>query len=343
MRVGSKSPVGGNTYVMLEGDPRVFTVATWRVNALSKSLIDLRDRRVLDFEAGQVETLRAGWPGGEVALERGDDGWHLKEPVDARASDERVEGLLSTLQFLRASGFVDEPMNDEDAGLLQPHFDVELGIEGADAPLRMTLGKSVDGARRLVRGEATGVLYEVEETRLSGLPRSVGDYRFKTLSRFDVADAVRFELEFSSGETVSGKLADPGWETAPVVMAAGRAARLIEELSALEALDIAAEEMGADELAGFGLSPAAVTIRVFGEADAEGDAPLAAIRLGGASPDKGIPAQRVGEEAVYWLSFERAEHLPVSYEAFENRFLTEEEPDAPADPSAESGSDDDIP
>lgn len=340
LRVGDKSPVGGNTYVAVEGDPRVFAVATWRINALEKALLDLRDRRILDFEASQVESLRARWPGGEVAAERAEadapagEGWRLLEPLEARASGDTIEGLLTTLQFLRASAFVDEPPSDEAAGLVDPSFEVELRMRGADGPpLRMALGQTLDGSKRLVRGAQAGVLYEVEEARLADLPTKLSAYRFKQLSEFDGDDARRFELAFEGGQEVAGSRSDAGWQTTPQPMAAGKAGRLVEELADLEATDIAAEDLGAEELAGFGLEPPRVKVGVFGGPEGEAETALAEIVLGNADLDRGIAAQRVGEPTVYWLPFELAEHLPVNFEAFENRFASgeDEEPEAPLD------------
>jgi hypothetical protein len=70
-----------------------------------------------------------------------------------------------------------------------------------------------------------------------------------------------------------------------------------------------------------------VSLRVFAAAEPEEDAaPLADVRLGNADPDRGIAAQRSGDPVVYWLDFELAEHVPVSREAFANRFVSSEAP-----------------
>ncbi|MDJ0788261.1 MAG: DUF4340 domain-containing protein [Myxococcota bacterium] len=331
LRVGDKSPVGGNTYVAQDGDARVFAVATWRVNALEKSLLDLRDRRLLDFDAGEVVALRVRWPGAEVSLSREDGadgaeaGWRMLSPVEARASDDTVEGLLTSLQFLRASGFVDEPPSDADAGLADPSFEAELSVAGSDELLRLSFGKLEGAATRLARGAVAGVLYEVDESRLGELPKRVSDYRFKTVAQFVAEDATGFELAFGSGEAVSGSRGESGWDTSPLAMAAGKAGRLVEELSGLEAVDILADQLGDDELEGLGLAPPIVTVRVQGEAGEAAPAPvLATVHLGAADPSRGIPAMRGDEPVVYWLDFDAAEHLPVSYEAFANRFVSEE-------------------
>lgn len=114
-------------------------------------------------------------------------------------------------------------------------------------------------------------------------------------------------------------------------MAPGAADRLVSELSALEAAEIAAESMGAEELRALDLDPPRVRARVFGE-DAEDGEALADVSLGVADPERGIAARREGDPRVYWLDYALAEELPVSLEAFRNRFVSAEE--APGDEAA---------
>ena len=115
-------------------------------------------------------------------------------------------------------------------------------------------------------------------------------------------------------------------------MAAGKASQMITALSSLTAVDIVADAMGDDELRGMGLSPPAVTLRVFSEEEGEEAALLAEVHLGNADPERGIAAQRSGDEVVYRLDYDLAERIPISREAFANRFLSSEE--APERPRA---------
>jgi hypothetical protein len=77
LRVGRKAPVGGNYYALVEGQPSVYVVSSIAVNALSKSLDELREKRVLRFDAGSVERVELRWPDGYVRLARGDAGWRI--------------------------------------------------------------------------------------------------------------------------------------------------------------------------------------------------------------------------------------------------------------------------
>lgn len=335
--IGDKTPIGGNTYMKTGAGAQVYAVQSYHANALNKSLEDLRDARVLDFDRDSVSRIEARWPGGSVTLEKDEAGWQMRAPLEGAADPETVDRLLSDLKYLRADGFIDEMPPESETGLDAPVFDVEL-VSRADAEdaepahSRMTIGARLEDGKRAVRGVAEQALYRLAADRLEDFPRSVAAYRFKQLGEFESADAERFELIFSAAEesgpyVIRGERGEEGWATAPESMAAGKASRLVTELSRLRAVDIAADSMGAEELRGMGLSPPAVTLRVFAAADEAGEAAvLADVQLGKADPKRGIAAQRAGDPVVYWLDFELAEHVPVSREAFTNRFVTSEEP-----------------
>jgi len=332
LRIGNKTPVGSNTYVTDSKAKRVFAVPTWRTNAMRKKLDALRDARVLVFDREGVDRLEASWPGGHVVLHRdGKDGkkWSLLEPFQGPADEDTVEGLLSDLTFLRAQHFVDEvPDAKAKAALATPAFHVVLSVGGKTAA-ELEVGSSLDGSQRLVRGR-DGILYEIAQARLEDFPRKVVAYRFKDLSRFSATDAQRFTLTFrapgeKTGTTLTGTRTEAGWSVAPETMAPGKASRLVSELADLEAIDIAADAVGKRELSGLGLSPPRLVVKVLGAKDKV----LANLQLGDLHAGRGIAARRSDGATIYWLDEKLAQQLPVSLEAYRNRFASKESKPAP--------------
>ena len=95
---------------------------------------------------------------------------------------------------------------------------------------------------------------------------------------------------------------------------------------------------------GLGLAPPRVRIRVWGDPASEGEEgpiSLAEVHLGQVDPDQGIVARTPARSVVYRIAHDLAEHLPVSAEAFRNRFVSEEveETSAEADASADQTTD----
>jgi len=331
LRIGDKTPVGGNTYVALEDDPRVFAVTSFRANALSKTLKELRDPRILDFDRDAITSVEASWPGGRVSLARDETGWALTEPLAAAADEDALDALLSDLHFLRAEEFVDDPPVDDPLGPGEPAFQIRLSSEGDDATAELVVGTRSDGQTRVAQGR-NGALYRIAEDRLDDLPRSVNEYRDKQLARFAIGDATGFELGFAGGSSgtssaLTGTLEEGEWQTEPESLTPAKASRLISELSNLAAADIAADAMGEGELEALSLSPPRVTLRVLAQEEGERTV-LADVRIGELRPGTGIAAQVAGSDVVYWLDEGLAEHVPVSREALENRFVASAE--APA-------------
>ena len=337
LRIGDKTPMGGNSYASREGSDDVYAVRTYRVSALSKSLDDLRDKRVLRFDTDSVRRLVARWRDGGVVLERDGDAWRIVEPVEGRADQGTVRRVLSSLSFLRATGFVDEERPDAETGLDEPELRVELslapGEEGGEPErIGLAMAREQDG-ERLVRGQRD-TIYRVPAARIEDVPREVAAWRFKELARFPVTDAERVELLFqpegAEPVTVTLSRGEAGWSSAPEEMAPDRIENLVDELSELEAEDILADAMGAEERRGLGLDPPRVTIRVYaGQGDEEKR--VAEVQLGSYRGSKGVVAQTPGDPTVYQLARSVAEFVPVSLDAFRNRFLAGDDMDADDD------------
>lgn len=330
LRVGDATPVGGNTYVAPEEGGAVHAVATWRTNPLRKSLEELRDARVLDFDRSAVTAIEARWPGDGVRVERSEEGWRLVEPLETEADAETAEGLLADLAFLRAEGFVDAPASDAELGLDEPAYVVELFRDEGEEPLRLVVGGRSDGETRAARGR-DGHLYRIPAARVEDLPGTRAAWRFKELARFDSAAAQALEIVLRSAEgdetlRIEGERGEAGWTTQPQGMAPGKAGALVTELSSLEAADVAAESMGREERAALGLAPPRVRLRVLGEAEDESAEPpvLADVSLGVLDPEQGIAARRADREEIFWLEPRVAESLPASLEAWRNRFASRE-------------------
>jgi len=344
LRVGDKTPVGAKSYVSVVGTDRVYVVPTYGVNAYSRAFDELREKRILDLDPDAVNRVEAAWPDGRVVLSRGDEGWALVEPVVGPADEATVADLLSTLAFLRATGFVDLPTPDSISGLDRPAFTARLsgsipGEDGGPFEAEIAIGGRPDGNSHLVRGASTS-LYRILANRLEDFPSDVTDYRFKQLAKFVAPAAQRIEILFhtASGESIAltAERGEGGWTTEPEAFAPGKLTALLAALADLRARDIAAESLGEEELHSLELAPANAVFRVLGEAGEDAAAPeLASVSLGLLRGSEGLMAQRTGDEIVYVLDYELAEHLPVSYEAFVNRFRAVAAPAPPAPDSAQ--------
>jgi hypothetical protein len=332
LRTGDDTPMGSHAYALVVGETAVHTIPAGRKNALRKGLDDLRDKRILSFDTASVERVVVEWPDGRVELARDGEAWRLTAPLDGPADAAVVRDLLSDLAFLRATGFEDAPSDADEAGFAPAAWRAELFLAseeegGEPRRLGLAIGSAVEDEVRLVRSGQPS-LYRIAADRLADFPSRVSAYRFKQLADFEALDARRLELRFrdADGEPVAitASRTDAGWQAEPEPMAPEKIARLVDELSQLRADDILAERVGPDELAGLDLDPARATLLVYGEGEGEA-ARLAEVRIGATRGDEGIVAQSAENPQLFQLAPELAEHVPVSLEAFRNRFLVAQE------------------
>ncbi len=344
VRVGGKTPVGGNHYAARGDAETVYTIPSFRAAALRRTLDELREKRVLPFDKDGIERAELRWQGGGVVLAKEEGAWRVVEPLSDRADPEAVESLLSDLSYLRADDFVDDPPADPEVGLDRPVFEAKLtgapAGEDASAPppvFHLKVGSENEaGGQHPVRAREHS-LYLVSTDRLRAFPRDVAAYRFKELANFEAEAAKGLEIAFHDPEAgahvVLAERTEDGWASSPERLAPGKAARMVAELAKLRGVDIVADALGEAEQESLGLVPPRVRLRVrgVGEEGAEGPV-LAEILLGEPDPDRGIVARSADGERIYRIAFELAEHLPLSAEALRNRFLSKEEPveDAPA-------------
>lgn len=348
LRLGKDAPVGQGTYAST-GSGAVYTVARYKASSFDKSPDDLREKRVLDFDREAIRRIEASWPGGKVVLVREGEpaAWKIVEPIQGRADEEQVETLLEDLASLRADGFVDAPPSDAEAGLAPPAFAIALESPGegegaAPRVVRFAIGAEREGEHRIARG-AQPSLYLVPKARLDSMPRDLAAWRWKQVARFDMteAHAADFFFQAASGDPVviHAERGENGWTSSPEAFAEGKLEIALAELSHLRAEGIESDAPDESSLRKRGLAPPNAVITVFGarpegEKAGEGESPpplpvLAEVQVGDIEGSEWIAARAAGDPTLYKLAHGFAEQVPVSLDAFRNRFRAEEKPAAP--------------
>lgn len=332
LKIGRATPVGGQVYVAVDEASAVAFVESYRLNALKHDFADLRDRRILALESGTVKRVEVSWPeAGQryaVVLERDPENvWRLRQPIEGRADQTIVDELLSNLEFLQASGFVDERTPAIESALRETALEVrfaeaesEEGANGAGAG-RLLIAGLVDGSRI---AESGGRLFRLLPERLDDFPRRLTAYRDKQLVSLEPSDVAKIELEPEGGAKIVLEKTASGWSASGREIDAEAVSGFAETLASLRAMDIVADEMGSKELASLGLAPPAATLRV-------GDVVL---ELGRLDPDRGLFVRRAGESTIYVVAAATAEALPRTVADFEAQYG----PPPPADAPAQSSS-----
>ena len=107
--VGKRNSFDGSLYVKRGNSPKVYLVSGKGEHQLLQGLLAYRAKTLVNFDRKDIRALSVTMDAMSWRAERTDDGFQVVEPMKFRASRERVDGLLRTLEEMRLSEFYDYP------------------------------------------------------------------------------------------------------------------------------------------------------------------------------------------------------------------------------------------
>ncbi len=125
---GEMNPSRTGYYVRIDDQPKLYLVADTLRNALRKSLLDLRDKSVVNIATDDVDYLAIKKDEGSIQLKReSDEEWYIVEPIRSKAKKSTLTALVRSLTTFNADEVIDvpgKPLNFY--GLDRPMATVEL-------------------------------------------------------------------------------------------------------------------------------------------------------------------------------------------------------------------------
>jgi len=110
--IGDDTLTGSGAYAKLDGDPRVFTIATYVKSSLDKTSKDLRDKRLLTFNSDKLTRVDLTAKGQIVEFGKNNQNeWQILKPRPLRADGLQVDELVRKLKDAK----MDVSGSDEDA------------------------------------------------------------------------------------------------------------------------------------------------------------------------------------------------------------------------------------
>jgi hypothetical protein len=215
LRIGEDTPTEGNTYAMLDGDKRLFTIASFSKSALDKQSKDLREKHLLVFDQDKLSRVELAATG-KTALEFGRAGsdWQILKPKPMRADGFQVDELVRKLK--------DAAMDTEtDSKAAASAFaggqkTAIAKVTGAEGTLTLEVRKvkddyyakssTMDGAYKITKEIGDGLNKSLEDFR----NKKVFDFGFNDPTRIEIKDAGQSKVIEKSGEnwTSGGKTMD---------------------------------------------------------------------------------------------------------------------------------------
>lgn len=194
---GDDTPTNSGSYAMLEGNPRVYTVASYAKTGLDKGPNDLRDKRLLTFDQdklSQVELI-AQKPGKtqDTVFGRDKDHWQIVKPKPYRADGLQVDEMLRKLKDAK----MDLTLSDDDAKKAATAF--ASGSPVATVKLTDPSGTQQIEIRKVkddyyAKSSTVAGVYKVPADLGTGVDKSVDDFRNKKLFDFGFNDPSKIEM-----------------------------------------------------------------------------------------------------------------------------------------------------
>ncbi len=180
IQFGDKGPTNNVAYARFKGETRVLRIHSDVKQEADRSVYQLRDKTVLDFEPLETVRMELIRQDKKPVVVRHDRGmWDMIEPVVARANMANVLETMYTIKNGEIKAFIHE--NPEDPalyGLDEPKIIVALLHKEAKKPQRLLIGKK-DRSRRgyFAKREGEAPVFLLEEPLVHNLMADDGKWR----------------------------------------------------------------------------------------------------------------------------------------------------------------------
>jgi hypothetical protein len=235
LRIGEDTPAGSNAYAKVDGDNRLFTMATSSKSTFDKQSKDLREKHLLMFDSDKLSRVELEGAG-KTPLEFGRAGtdWQILKPKPLRADGFQVEDLVRKLKD--ASMNVEDDAKESASAYGSGARVATAKITGAEGTLTLEVHKSKDDY--YAKSSAVDGVYKVTKELGDGMNKSLDDFRNKKVFDFGFSDPTRVEYKDGTKMMVIEKSGDK-WTSAGKTMDSLSVQNLIDKVRDLAATKFA--------------------------------------------------------------------------------------------------------
>ena len=190
LKIGDDTPTNSGAYAIVDGDPRVFTVASYVKTGVDKSAQRLRDKRLLTFDQDKLSRVELIAKKQDIEFGRDKDQWQIVKPKPLRADGLQVDEMLRKLKDAK----MDLALSDDDAKKAAAAFasgtpvaTVKLTDPSGTQQIEIRKNKDDYYAKSSV---APGV-YKTTPELGAGVDKALDDFRNKKLFDFGFNDPAR--------------------------------------------------------------------------------------------------------------------------------------------------------
>jgi Domain of unknown function (DUF4340) len=181
---GAENPRKTYHYAKLAGSNDVFLAPNNWATVFTRTVSDLRNKKILDFETDDIDRVRIAAASSELEMEKSGEHWQIKKPLSAAAEDTEVTSLLSSMKFARASSFPDG-IDAKKAGLEPPAMRITLHDKKANTDRVLLIGTTAETDKYYARDASRDSIFIIEKEIPDKARRPIFDWRDKSITRID--------------------------------------------------------------------------------------------------------------------------------------------------------------
>ena len=209
--LGDDTPTNSGSYAMVEGDPKVYTVASYVKSGLNKTFNDLRDKRLLTFDQDKLSRVELTAKKETEEFGRDKDQWQIVKPKPLRADGSQVDELIRKLKDAK----MDTSLSEDDAKKATSAF--ASGTQVATVKFTDPSGTQQIEVRKnkddyYAKSSVVSGAYKVTSDIGTGVDKSLDDFRQKKLFDIGFNDPSKVEMH-DSGKTYSFTKSGDDWSS----------------------------------------------------------------------------------------------------------------------------------
>lgn len=235
LKVGDEMATGSGYYAMIDGDPKLYTIASYNKTSIDKTTVDLRDKRLVAFDPDKLTRVELTAKGGSVEFgKNAQNEWQIVRPKPLRADNWAVEELVRKIKDAK----MDASVLEEDSKKAAGNF--ASGTKIAVAKVTDAAGTHEIEVRKkdsdyFAKGSAMAGVHKVTNELGEGLDKGLDDFRNKKLFDFGFSDPTKVEVKGADGQTKTYSKSGEKWVRGSETMDSVSVQSFIDKLRDLSA------------------------------------------------------------------------------------------------------------
>jgi Domain of unknown function (DUF4340) len=231
---GDDTPAGSAVFAKLDGDPRVFTVASYTKTGIDKSANDLRDKRLLTVDFDKLSQIELATKKQNIEFGRNQQEWQIVKPRPLRADNFQVEEIVRKLREAK----MDASSTDADAKKASAAFASATPVATAKvtdtaSTQELQIRKSKDDY--YAKSTAVPGIYKASSDLGKELDKTVDDFRNKKLFDFGYDDPNKVEIHHGAKAYFLTKGGQDWWSADSKKMESSSVQALVDKIRELSA------------------------------------------------------------------------------------------------------------